>query len=306
MVSKSALRRRPKQGAASSPPKSSPDPAPSPPTPLSAPSALRPKFIILLKVISSTLFGLFCAASLSSLHVSVALFISTIFVVFAALLRVFISVLGSNDNTPIPLPTVYKADGTVIRQDQLTVLEHDKRFAHHYAAELPGLAVAAAWFHLWAQVPGVFMVYALYTTYRIINHPLFRIHLFEDNGPGTERPFGISPLFKENDSRVRIVAGSQQFHDALQNASSSTLVVVDASAPWCAPCQQFAPIFRKLADEYPTVTFLTIDVDVSQDVATELAISSVPSFLFFMNNQRLELIRGGTEQKIRDAIAAHM
>lgn len=44
-------------------------------------------------------------------------------------------------------------------------------------------------------------------------------------------------------------------------------VVVNFSASWCTPCRQIAPAYRDVADKYPGMLFLTVDVD-------QLAVSS--------------------------------
>lgn len=44
-------------------------------------------------------------------------------------------------------------------------------------------------------------------------------------------------------------------------------VVANFSASWCGPCRSIASEYRELADKYPSIIFLTVDVD-------ELAVSN--------------------------------
>lgn len=38
-------------------------------------------------------------------------------------------------------------------------------------------------------------------------------------------------------------------------------VVANFSASWCRPCIMIAPAYCELADKYPSIVFLTLDVD---------------------------------------------
>lgn len=38
-------------------------------------------------------------------------------------------------------------------------------------------------------------------------------------------------------------------------------MVIDFSAKWCGPCKMMEPALRAMADKYPNVDFIKIDVD---------------------------------------------
>lgn len=38
-------------------------------------------------------------------------------------------------------------------------------------------------------------------------------------------------------------------------------VVANFSATWCSPCRTVAPVYRELSEKYPSLIFVTIDVD---------------------------------------------
>ena len=51
------------------------------------------------------------------------------------------------------------------------------------------------------------------------------------------------------------------------------------TAKWCGPCRQLAPAFDELANEFPNVSFETIDVDISPEPVQEYFITSVPTVI---------------------------
>lgn len=38
-------------------------------------------------------------------------------------------------------------------------------------------------------------------------------------------------------------------------------VIANFSASWCGPCRMIAPLYCELSEKYPSMMFLTIDVD---------------------------------------------
>lgn len=225
-----------------------------------------------------------------------------------ALLRVYISILGQQDQTPVQLAAIHRRNGTVTTPEPITVKDHDQKIANNFAAEFPGLGIAAVWFYMWSYFRPSLLAYSAYIMYRITYHPLFRIHLFkQEYCPEFERPWGGAPLFRNSpDESVKVVAGLTEFEQALEDAGEGKLVVVDFSATWCGPCKAMAPVFKQLADDFSDCIFLSVDIDVSQDVAAKMAISSVPTFILFKNGERVEMLRGASQQSLRETIQRQM
>lgn len=223
------------------------------------------------------------------------------------LLFTFMSILRRPDHTSVHLLPIHRPDGTVSQQEPITVHEHDKKVASYFASELPALAMAAAWVYVWSNFRPAVLSYAAYLFYRFMYHPLFRVHLWkEPYCDEFERPFGGVPLFREgNEEPVKVVHGNDAFEAALNSAVEGQLVVVDFSAKWCGPCKAIAPLFKQMATELEDVLFVTVDVDVSQDVAEKMAISSIPTFIFFKDGERLEMLRGASSDKLRTTIQQH-
>jgi len=59
------------------------------------------------------------------------------------------------------------------------------------------------------------------------------------------------------------------------------IVFIDWWADWCGPCQGFAPIYERVAEANPDVTFAKIDTDQEQELAAAFGIRSIPTLMIF-------------------------
>lgn len=64
--------------------------------------------------------------------------------------------------------------------------------------------------------------------------------------------------------------------------------MIDCFATWCGPCKAIAPKVAQFSESYPQVKFYQIDVDEVSELAAELGIRAMPSFLFYKDGKRLE------------------
>ena len=84
------------------------------------------------------------------------------------------------------------------------------------------------------------------------------------------------------------------------------LLVIDFTATWCGPCQRIAPAYAALAEEYADVAvFVKVDVDRVGELAAELGVTSMPTFLFFRSGEMIDSMRGADEEGLRALVAEH-
>jgi thioredoxin 1 len=68
------------------------------------------------------------------------------------------------------------------------------------------------------------------------------------------------------------------FRETVEN---NDIVIVDFWAPWCGPCQGFAPVYEKVAGDYPDITFAKVNTEEQQEIAASFEIRSIPTLMVF-------------------------
>lgn len=66
---------------------------------------------------------------------------------------------------------------------------------------------------------------------------------------------------------------------------SNKIVVVDFFANWCGPCKMLSPVIEDLSNEMIDVTFLKINVDNFNEIASEFQIMSIPAIIIFKDGK---------------------
>lgn len=81
-------------------------------------------------------------------------------------------------------------------------------------------------------------------------------------------------------------------------------VLVDFTANWCGPCKMIAPVIEELAKEYAgRIKIGKVDVDHNPKIATEYAVMSIPTLVFFNKAKAMEQVVGAlTKEQLRSKI----
>jgi len=108
------------------------------------------------------------------------------------------------------------------------------------------------------------------------------------------------------ESRVSNIRSRSDFQKHIIEADEKTLVVLDCFAVWCGPCKTIAPTIAKYSEEYSSAKFYKVDVDEASDVAQELGIRAMPTFLFFKNGEKVGEVVGANARQIEATIKQHL
>jgi thioredoxin 1 len=77
---------------------------------------------------------------------------------------------------------------------------------------------------------------------------------------------------------------TQRDFEAVLNTDK--IVLIDFYAPWCVPCRQMEPVLKEIAQDYDaTVKVFRIDADIHRQLAIDLDVQQLPTFLVYHNQQ---------------------
>jgi len=93
--------------------------------------------------------------------------------------------------------------------------------------------------------------------------------------------------------------------DKIFAESNDKLSIIDFTATWCGPCRLINPVFEALSKKHADVNFLKCDVDDRQDVAAFYGVSSMPTFLFFKGDTKVDMVRGPNKAALEEGIRKH-
>ncbi|KAK6540348.1 hypothetical protein TWF694_009150 [Orbilia ellipsospora] len=75
--------------------------------------------------------------------------------------------------------------------------------------------------------------------------------------------------------------------------------LIDFHATWCGPCKQIAPFVEKLEKEYEQINFRKVDVDEVSEVAAEVGVRAMPTFMVFRKGEKVGEVVGANAAALK-------
>jgi thioredoxin 1 len=77
---------------------------------------------------------------------------------------------------------------------------------------------------------------------------------------------------------LNIALSNEEFE---QFINEHEIVFVDFWAEWCAPCKSFAKVYEKVAEQFPVIQFVKVNIEEQQSLADFFEIRSIPHLMIF-------------------------
>lgn len=103
-------------------------------------------------------------------------------------------------------------------------------------------------------------------------------------------------------------ATMENFQQEVMEASSTTPILIDVWADWCAPCKQLMPVLEKLANDYQGRFLLAkVNADEQQQLTGSLGVRSLPTVILVKGGQAVDGFNGALpEGEIRKVLDKHI
>lgn len=59
------------------------------------------------------------------------------------------------------------------------------------------------------------------------------------------------------------------------------IVLIDFWADWCGPCKQFEPVYERVSERHPDITFAKVDTDDQVELANSYGVQSIPTLVIY-------------------------
>jgi thioredoxin 1 len=113
----------------------------------------------------------------------------------------------------------------------------------------------------------------------------------------------INLISKMASHNVHVISSPEQYPRLI---STHDRVVVNVTASWCGPCQEFKPYFLAKAVKCSTTEFVFVDVDEAYDMDLDHPdvddVKNVPTFIFYKNGQPIYRFVGVNKKEFNRGI----
>ena len=109
----------------------------------------------------------------------------------------------------------------------------------------------------------------------------------------------------DSESKIQRLTSKTEY---LRASNADGVCVIEGTASWCAQCKAVAPEVEKMAAEYADrgARFYAFDVDESPDIAQELGINMMPTFVLFKNGDLEDSVTGAKAAELRKKVESYL
>ena len=100
--------------------------------------------------------------------------------------------------------------------------------------------------------------------------------------------------------------GTRSGQDTFKSIVSKANVIVDFYADWCGPCKSLGRTIEQIANSYPTITFLKVDVDQFPQIAQAFGVKSIPVLSFYKDGVKVKQIAGAKNKNELESLIRSM
>ncbi|KAG7565916.1 Thioredoxin-like superfamily [Arabidopsis suecica] len=105
--------------------------------------------------------------------------------------------------------------------------------------------------------------------------------------------------------KVHPVSRIEKWEEKITEANNNgKILVVNFSAPWCVPCKKIEPVFRELASRYPSMIFVTVDVEELAEFSNEWNVEATPTVVFLKDGRQMDKLVGAETSELQKKTAA--
>ncbi|MBQ4051079.1 MAG: thioredoxin [Oscillospiraceae bacterium] len=78
---------------------------------------------------------------------------------------------------------------------------------------------------------------------------------------------------------------TDNFREAVIDASKEKPVLIDFWASWCGPCRMLSPVVDQIAEEQDSVIVGKVNVDEQPELAAAFDVQSIPTLVLIKNGE---------------------
>lgn len=98
----------------------------------------------------------------------------------------------------------------------------------------------------------------------------------------------------------------QSLEDFDAQLKNNNVVAVKYYAPWCGFCKKMAPVYDKLATQYPNARLVKVDFtkEHGKKLAQKAGVGGFPTFHLYENGTKVDEVVGANEAGLREKLSA--